>query len=110
MPTDLVRWGNVPDDDGEQEEDEWDRPPTDPRPGPVHDPRATSLRGTQSEDNKECANILPHTKSACREKVLKECVPLEDPRAATLAIYRHARAPWARTDSVLWSWRRDSNP
>ena len=72
--------------------------------------RARPPAGNSNEDNKECANILAHTKSACRGKFLKECVPLEDPRAATLAIYRHAHAPSARADSVLWSWRRDSNP
>jgi hypothetical protein len=43
MATDLVRWGNAPDGDGgrDKEEDEWDRPPTDPRsvwhPEPIHD-------------------------------------------------------------------------
>lgn len=43
MATDLVRWGNAPDDDGarDKDEDEWDRPPTAPRPssrsGPIHD-------------------------------------------------------------------------
>jgi len=48
MATDLVRWGNAPDDDGAQdgEEDEWDRPPTDPRhgphPGPIHDNKSES--------------------------------------------------------------------
>ncbi len=48
MATDLVRWGNMPDDDGARDEDveEWDRPPTDPRPnphsGPIHDNRSES--------------------------------------------------------------------
>ena len=46
MATDLVRWGNRPDGDGGvgDDEDEWDRPPTDPRsvwhPGPIHDNRS----------------------------------------------------------------------
>ena len=44
MANDLVRWGNAPSDNGErdeEEEDEWDRPPTIPRLGPnlgpIHD-------------------------------------------------------------------------
>lgn len=50
MATDLVRWGNAPDGDGgrdnehEEVEDEWDRPPVAARPhrhsGPVHDGRS----------------------------------------------------------------------
>ena len=49
MATDLVRWGYTPDGDGgrdseNEEEDEWNRPPVDPRPhrrsGPVHDGRS----------------------------------------------------------------------
>lgn len=47
MATDLVRWGNAPDGDSarghgawEHDEEEWDLPPTDPRPGPIHDGRS----------------------------------------------------------------------
>ena len=49
MATDLVRWGHAPDgdqgweDDSEEKEDEWDRPPVAPRPhrnsGPILDGR-----------------------------------------------------------------------
>jgi len=52
MATDLVRWGHAPDgnqgwnEDSEEEEDEWNRPPVAPRPqsnsGPIHDRKSES--------------------------------------------------------------------
>lgn len=41
MPTDLVRWNH----DGKKDDagdEEWDRPPTDPRPGPLHDRKSSA--------------------------------------------------------------------
>lgn len=37
MATDLVRWNRHFQEDGEDEKEEWDRPPTAPAPGPLHD-------------------------------------------------------------------------
>src|ERR1700675_1710815 len=51
------------------------------RPGPGHDPRATSCRGTaMTEDNKEMREHTSAHENRVPGKVSrKECVPLEEP-------------------------------
>lgn len=74
MATDLVRWGNAPDDDGardEEVEDEWDRPPTAPRTGsylgPVHDSKSETGARRADRDALHARARRDHPFAALRE-------------------------------------------
>ncbi len=93
MATDLVRWGNAPDDGvQDEEEDEWNRPPTDPRlgpnPGPVH-----------SSQNKAAARRAD--RDASRAHALGD-VSFAKLREGDAADLRQTRGDWG--DLRTWIW------
>ncbi len=92
MATDLVRRGNAPDDDGAPEEDEWDRPPTDPRlgpnPGPIHD-RQTKSSARQADRDAAHAHARGDTSFA----------KLREGDAADL---RQGRLDWGGARTWIW--------
>ena len=92
MATDLVRWGNAPDDDDTGNEDEWDRPPTEPRPtshsGPVHDGKieAGARRADRDAAHAEARGDLSFAKM----------------REGDAADLRQSRWDWG--DGRTWAW------
>ncbi len=94
MATDLVRWGNVPNNGNAQDEegDEWDRPPTDPRPnsrsGPVHDNKSEggARRADQDASHAEARGDQSFAKT----------------REGDAADLRQSRWDWG--DLRTWTW------
>ena len=94
MATDLVRWGRAPDDDGDRDEDgeEWDRPPTDPRPGPDPGP-------IHSSQIKAAAHRADRDASRAHARGDVSFAKLREGDAADL---RQSRWDWG--DARTWIW------